>query len=72
MGTTKKNLKGGVLMLDLPFGATETRTGSLTVEVYSDTAAGTYDLQACADADGDNLGRVGGPREEQLHERRRG
>ena len=53
VGTTKKNLKGGVLMLDLPFGATESRTRSLTVEVYSDTAPGTYDLQACADADGD-------------------
>ena len=53
VGNTKKNLKGGVQMLDLPFGAAETRTRSLTVEVYSDTAAGTYDLQACADADGD-------------------
>jgi subtilase family serine protease len=52
VGTTQKNLKG-ILMLDLPMAAGEIRSETLTLEVYSDAIPGTYNLQACADGDGD-------------------
>src|SRR5262245_52718895 len=52
VGNTKKNLKG-VQTVDLPIAAGESREGHLALSVYSDTAPGTYTLQACADGDGD-------------------
>ena len=52
VGTTKKNLKG-IQMFDLPMEAAESRSATLTLEVYSDTIPGTYNLQVCADGGGD-------------------
>ena len=41
--TTKKNLKG-IQMIDLPMEWGESRDFTLTLEVYSDTLPGTYNL----------------------------
>ncbi len=48
-GPTRKNLKGIQTVPDM--GALEVVAVPVTVEVYSDTAPGTYFLQACADGD---------------------
>src|SRR6185369_16451741 len=49
--TRAKNLKGVQPIAPLAPGASDGATVALSV--YSDTDAGTYTLQACADGDGD-------------------
>jgi subtilase family serine protease len=47
VGAVRKNLKGVQTILPLDSGASD--GPSVTIAVYSDTAPGTYGLQACAD-----------------------
>ena len=51
-GSTKKNLKF-VQTVPLPFDAGATQTDDVTLGIYSDTVPGTYDLQGCAEGNGD-------------------
>ena len=46
-----KNLKG--VQAIAPLGPGESDGATVALSVYSDTDAGTYTLQACADGDGD-------------------
>ena len=52
VGSTRvKNLKG--VQAIAPLGPGESDGATVALSVYSDTDAGTYNLQACADGDGD-------------------